>query len=304
MRQFVLVLALVLTTLGVRTGAAQSATMKPFELNLDRVKVNTFGGKLSDSRTYFVPTYSLVVSVYGSVWAGKGGAQAHGKFFVDGLDKPLMQGLAVKLQNDLVTRMRAAGYTVLTFEDVKDTPDVVGRSLDKDNEKWGFPVRKITPLTYIVAAPSDAQQFNNPGVGAAWPFRGIAKEKQLLVLSPELRFTVPQMWGVTRAGYASTSAGISTDPAMIFEGAWIAAVNAKGGTVNIMVDRHGMRLASEVTGTIKQLSEVKYNLSDEWKRTSGDFSMTIDPVAFTDGIMRVGLAVNTMVLSELAKAHH
>jgi len=302
MRKLALVLVLAAVAGRANSAGAQSAAMKPFELNMDRVKVNTFGGKLGDSRTYFVPAYTLVVSVHGSVWAQKGGAQSHGKFFVEGLTQPLMHELATKLQNDLITRMRAAGYTVLTYEELKDHPDVAGRGRDKTDEKWGFPIRRGTPLTYIIAAPSEEQQFNNPGVGAAWPFRGIAKEKQLMVLSPEVTFTVPQMWGQTRAGYATNSAGIATDPAMKLASAWIAAVNAKGGTVSILIQEHGMRLAAEVAGTIKQLKEEKYAFSKEWQRTSGDYSMTLDPVAFTDGIMRVGLAINTMILSEIAKA--
>lgn len=303
MRTFMVGLVLMTTVWHTSPVGAQSSAMKPFDLNMDRVKVNTFGGKLGDSRTYFVPSYNLVVSVHGSVWAQKGGAQAHGKFFVEGLTQPLMHELATKLQDDLVTRMRAAGYTVLTYDDLKNEADVVGRGRDKVNEKWGFPIRHGTPLTYIIAAPSEEQQFNNPGVGAAWPFRGIAKQKNLMVLSPEITFTVPQMYGQTRAGYSSNSAGIATDPAMMLQGAWIAAVNGKGGTVNIMVQQHGMRLAADSTGIIKQLSEQTYEFSKEWQRTSGDFSMTLDPVAFTDGIMRVGLAINAMIISELAKAH-
>lgn len=298
------IIALVFIVAGhANTVRAQSPAMKPFELNMERVKITKFGGKFSDSKTYFVPSYVLNVSVRGSVWASKGGAQAHGKFFVDGLEPPLMHGLAAKLQADLITRMRAAGYTVLTFEDLKSEPDVVGRSRDKIDEKAGLPVRHGTPLSYVIAAPTEEQQFNNGGQGAAWPFRGIAKEKGLMVLAPEITFTVPQMWGVTRAGYASNSAGISTDPAMMLEGAWIAAVNGKGGTISILIEKHGMRLATEVTGTIKQLSEESYNFSADWKRTSGDFSMTLDQVAFGDGVMRVGLAINAMIVAELDKAH-
>jgi hypothetical protein len=302
MRKVALVLALAIAAGQAHAIAAQSPAMKPFELNMEQVEVRKFGGKFSDSRTFFVPTYTLVVSVHGSVWAKKGGAQSHGKFFVEGMTQPLMHELATKLQTDLVTRMRAAGLTVLTYDDLKDHPDVAGRGRDKVDEQWGFPIRHGTPLAYIIAAPTEAQQFNNPGVGAAWPFHGLAKEKNLMVLSPEVTFTVPQMWGQTRAGYATNSAGIATDPAMKLESGWIAAVNAKGGTVNILIKEHGTRLAAENAGTIKQLSEKKYSISKEWQRTSGDYSMTLDPVAFTDGIMRVGLAINTMILSEIAKA--
>jgi hypothetical protein len=279
--------------------AAQSAAMKPFELNMDRVKSSDWGKQT----TYFVPSYDLIISVHGSVWAQKGGAQAHGKFFVDGLDKAMLHQLASKLESDLVTKIRGAGYTVLTYADLKDHPDVAKRGLDKDDEKWGLPIRWGQPLTYVIAAPTDAQQFNNPIQGAAWPWKGIAKEKDLVAVSPEITFSVPQMWGETRAGYSSNSAGINTDPAMIFEGAMVRGINPKGGMPFIQVQRHGQRLAAEKAGTIEKLNEDKTSFSKEWKRTSGDFSMTIDPVAFSDGILRVGLAMNDLIVKEIVKAH-
>lgn len=303
MRHFVLVLSLVVLAPGTRPVAAQSAAMKPFELNMDRVKVNGFGGNVGGVTSYFVPSYDLVISVKGSVWAQKGGAQAHGKFFVDGLDKPLLHELATKLQDDLVAKIRAAGYTALTYNDLKDHPDVIKRGLDQDDEKWGLPIRHGSPLTYVIAAPSDAQQFNNPIQGAAWPWRGIAKEKQLVAIVPELTFSVPQMWGVTRAGYSTNKAGIATDPAMIFEGAFVKGVDPKGGMPSIISQRHGQRLAAESTGTIKQLTEDKTSFSKEWQRTSGDFSMSLDPVAFSDGILRVGFAMNTLIVESVVKAH-
>jgi hypothetical protein len=297
--------ALVITSLfaSATAATAQSAAMKPFELNMDRVSTKKFGGSLGDSKTYFVPTYDLLVSVHGSVWSQKGGAQAHGKFFVDGLTKPLMHSLATKLQNDLVSRMRAAGFTVLTYDDMKGDPDVAKRGLDADEDKWGFPVRNIAPLSYIIAAPSEAQQFNNPIQGPAWPWRGIAKAKDLVAVSPELHFSVPQMWGQTREGFTTKEAGIATDPAMIFEGGTIFSITRKGGGETILIQRHGTRLASENAGTITKLSEDKTSFSAAWKRVSGDYSMTIDPVAFEDGVMRVGLAVNAMIVEKMVQAH-
>ncbi|MEP6590455.1 MAG: hypothetical protein ABJC19_04650 [Gemmatimonadota bacterium] len=282
---------------------AQSNDMAAFELNMDRVSVKKFGGSLGDSKTYFVPTYDLLVSVHGSVWAKKGGAQAHGKFFVDGVTPELMHSLATRLQDDLVTGMRAAGYTVLTFEEMKGEPDVTKRGLDTDEEKWGFPVRGIAPLSYVIAAPSPAQQFNNPIQGPVWPWRGIAKAKDLVAVSPELRFSLPQMWGETRAGVTTNQAGIAVDPAMVFEGGTIYSITRKGGGETILIQRHGERLAAENAGRITQLREDKTSFSSTWKRTSGDYAMVVDPVAFENGIMRVGKAVNTMLLNKLERAH-
>ncbi|MEA2235512.1 MAG: hypothetical protein QOC81_236 [Thermoanaerobaculia bacterium] len=303
MRKFVMSLALLASA---ATAAAQSAAMKPFEINMDRVKVASFGGNFASSKTYLIPTVNLVVSARGSVWAKSGGAKAHGKYYVDGLSKPMLQELASKIQNDLVTRMRAAGYTVLTYEDVKGEPDVASHGRDKLDDRYGLPTTGGLgmPVTFVVATPTDAQAFDSPVQGPAWWLRGIAKAKDLIVIVPEIKFTVPQMFGETESGYARDSAGIATDPAMVFEGAAIYGMNAKGGTPSIQVQRHGKRLAAEVTGMIRKVSEDKTTFSSTWETTSGDFVMTLDPVAFSDGILRVGYAVNALIVSETAKGRH
>ena len=136
MRKFVIALLLVSIA---ATASAQSPAMKPFEINMDRVKISNFGGNFGGSKTYLIPTVNLVVSARGSVWAKSGGAKAHGKYYVDGLSKPLLQELARKIQDDLVSRMRAAGYTVLTYEDVKAEPDIAGHSRNRPDEKYCRP---------------------------------------------------------------------------------------------------------------------------------------------------------------------
>jgi hypothetical protein len=285
---------------------AQSPAMKPFEINMDRVKVSAFGGNFGTTKTYLIPTVSIVVSARGSVWAKKGGAKAHGKYFVDGLQKPLMQDLAKKIQDDLVTRMRAAGYIVLTYDDVKSEPDIASHGLLHADPAFGLPTTGGLgmPVTFVVATPSDAQAFETPIQGPAWWLRGISKSKDLTVIVPEIKFTVPQMFGETESTVTRDSAGIATDPTMIFEGAMIYGVNPKGGGPAIQIQRHGKRTAADVTGTIKKVSEDKMTVHDLWETTSGDFVMTLDPTVFGDGILRVGFAVNGLIVSELAKEHH
>jgi hypothetical protein len=287
------------------TADAQSPAMKPFEINMDRVKIAKFGASLGESTTYIVPTWNLSVSAQGSVWAKSGGAKAHGRYFVDGLTKDVMQGLAKKLQDDLVARLRGAGYTVLTFDDVKSEPDVASHGLEKVDARYGLPTGGGfgAPVTFVNAAPSDAQAFDKPIQGHTWWLRGLAKAKNALTIIPEAKFTVPQMFGETESGYARNSAGIITDPAMVFEGATVAGGNAKG-TVGINIQRHGKRLAQEVTGTIRKIFEDKTTFNAAWETTSDDWVMTLDQTAFSDGILRVGFAINGLIVSEVQKAHH
>lgn len=281
--------------------AAQDA---PFEVNLDRVKV-AGGNRLGDSDTYFIPTFYLLVAAKGSAWASKGGAQAHAKWFVDGLTKEMMQDFSKKLHDDLATKIRAAGYKVLTYDDMKGDPALAEKNLMGTDEKWGMPTRKgiFESTRFVVGTPTDAQAYSFGITGPVWPFRGLAKDKQVVVLVPEIWFQAPQVSAKTEEGYKRASAGINFNPMMILESAVVWGLNPKQAGVSIIVQRHGSRHASENAGTITQLSEDKYNFSSDWKRTSGDFSFTIDPGAVAAGILRVGYALNSMIADKVREAH-
>jgi hypothetical protein len=248
-----------------------------------------------------------VISCSGSVWAqskaGGGNAKAHGKFYVQGLEKPLLQELARKIQDDFVAKLRETGATVLTHEDLKADPLVTAHGRLSPDEKWGFPTTTKAPLTYIIAAPTDAQSFAR-GVAASPMFwlQPMAKEKKLIVLTPEITFTVPQMWGEVDSGYKRDSAGIAVNSTMLLQGASIFVNNPQGSFTNIQIMTHGQRPASEVTGTVKKLSEDKTQFSASWGQSSSDWVMKLDPEAFSNGVLRVGYAINDYVVAAVKKA--
>lgn len=285
---------------------AQSPAMKPFEINMDRVRVSSFGGNFGGTDTYLIPTVRLRVSVQGSVWAQKGGAKTHGKYFVAGADHDVMQDLAAKLQNDLVTKMRAAGYKVLTYDDVKSEPDVAGQSHDSVDSRYGLHTSGGLgmPVTFVDATPSDAQAWASPAAGPAWPFRGLAKAKNLTVIIPELTFTTPQMFAKTERNVFGDKAGISMDPTMIFEGAMVVGLTPKGGGPAIQVQQHGKRTASDAPGKIVKASEENMHVHNISDFTSADFVMELDKDAFADGILRVGFALNDVIVAQVKKDHH
>lgn len=299
MRRVALCLSLALTV----SAAAQSPAMKPFDLNMDRVKVSTFGGNFAQTKTYLIPTYTFQISSLGSVWAKAGRTKAHAKYYVLGLDKALLQGISKTLQDDLIARMKSAGYSVLTYEDVKGEPDVSSHGLLKIDDRYGLPTGGGLgmPVTFVIANPTDAQAFENPVQGPAWWLRSLSKAKELTVIVPELTFTTPQMFGQASSTEHVDSAGISTDPRMIFEGAKIYGMTPKGGQPMIAVQQHGKRTAADVAGTIKKVSEDRTSVSHVFETTTDDYIMQLDPTAFSDGILRVGLAVNEMIVAEIKK---
>ncbi|MEO6568398.1 MAG: hypothetical protein ABIO94_06505 [Opitutaceae bacterium] len=295
----------ILTASLMLVSAAIGAETKPFELNPDRVKISDPKGL--NAKTYFVPGVNLVISCSGSVWAqskkGGGNAQAHGIFYVQGLEKSLVQELARKVQDDFVAKLRETGATVLTYEDLKSDPLVTAHGRLSPDEKWGFPTTSKSPLTYIIATPTDAQSFAR-GIAASPTFwlQPMAKEKKLTVLTPEITFTVPQMWGEVDSGYKRDAAGIAVNSTMLLHGASIYVNNPQGSFTHIQIQTHGQRPASEVTGTVKKLSEDNTSFSSSWGRSSSDWVMKLDPDAFSDGVLRVGYAINTYVVAAVKKA--
>ncbi len=301
-RRFLLSLALFLAPLAITARAEP----KPWEINMERVKVVDAKGLANKANTYFVPSFNLTVSCSGSVWAqsraGGANAQAHGKFYVKGLDKALLQGLARQLQDDLVAKLRATGATVLTYDDLKGDPRIAGHGRLSPDAKWGFPTWSQDPLTYVRVTPTDEQEFER-GLAASPTFwmHAIAKEKNLIILLPEVTFTVPQMWGEVDSGYKRDSAGIAVNSAMMLHGAMIYVDNPQGSFTGIQVQQHGKRLAQEVTGKVRLMSEDKTEFSKAWQRSSSDWVMTLDPQAFSDGILRVATAINTMTVGQIKK---
>jgi hypothetical protein len=277
--------------------------MKPFEVNMDRVKVSTFGGNFSQPKSYLIPTYTIQVSSLGSVWAKAGRTKAHAKYYVEGLDKALMQGLSTKLQADLVAKMKAAGYPVLTYEDVKSDPDVSSHSLLKIDSRFGLPTGGGLgmPVTFVIANPTDPQAFDSPIQGPAWWLRGISKARNVTVIVPELTFTTPQMFGQASSTEHEDSAGVSTDPRMLLESAKIYGMTPKGGQPMIMVQQHGKRTAADVAGKIIRVSEERTHVSHVFETGSDDYVMALDQTAFSDGVLRVGFAINDLIVAEIKK---
>lgn len=286
-----------------------AAALTPFEVNMDRVKATKFGGSFSDTKVYFVPTVNLMISAYSNVWSQKknslsgANAQAHAKVYVKGLDKELVQGLAKNIQDDLIAKMRAAGCTVLTYDDMKANPEIAGHGREAPDSKWGLPTTSEDPHTFVIAAPSDEQVLSRGITGPAFWMKGIAKEKNLTAIVPDIFFVVPIAYGQGEVGYKRAEASVAVNPGMQLHKAMIYGINPKGGTPAIQIQTHGKRLASEAAGQLKKLSDDTTKFSASWNRSSADYMFTLDPQAFSDGILRVGYAVNDVIVAEIKKGH-
>lgn len=283
----------------------------PFDLNEDRIKVVHEGDFEAD--TYLIPTVYLHIAARTQTDAKNEGASAKARVFVEGFTKEMAQGLARKIYDDLVQKVRDAGYKVLTYDDVKG--DVAAFARMEANPKFGMPVKmfdKGPGIDFMIVTPSDEQAFDyNFATGPTWPWRDMTKSRKVVTILPQIYYNLPQVWAEKGGGMFSSSVKIKIDPAMKLYLAFINGLPPDLGWCSINIQEHGKRLAAENAGSVQKLAEDKFDSGTKdvgsglatWQRTVSDIAFVIDPKAVSDGILRVGYAINSRTVKTLKDSH-
>lgn len=325
-----LVLALGLSALAVGTLPAQSptATAAAAPAVADPIalgdQLNVDGEKHFRGMTrVLVPTVVVRLATRGSLTVVNQGrffqtdgktAKAKGKFVVAGLDKEFAQSLARQLHDDFVARLRTAGYTVLTYDDVKDNPEVVGMKRYRADDEYGMPTGgpQGSKNTYVVAFPSDAQAIDPPFQGYAWGFRKVSKELDATLLVPEYVVDAPLLTGSKRHGIASRGASVSVFPEMMVN-AYVAMATAKGGWGSIRLKGpigdvaedvgqigdakdDSPKFANAIAAGLSELSALGADLQSK----SGIWGMKLNRPAYTAGVLRGGVSFNVAAVQAMA----
>lgn len=275
---FTLCSALVLTGCATPGGGGQGAAAPsavpetPLSKTLGVTAINP-EDLISYANTVVVPTVYVKLLVEGHATAvQKGGnrvgsnanaVRASAKYKVLGIDKKLAQDIARQAYDDFVTKLRAAGYTVLTYNDIRDREYVKSADREKADATWGMPVESSREgnETYVVAAPSDDQYFKsgfNGGVFNQFISLGKPTFKDATVIIPSYTINAPQVWGETDANTATISANIKTEPSMRLQSAnapWMGApkVRMMNGIPGVMTQ--GPVKVSETVGTLTLIPE-------------------------------------------------
>ena len=281
----------------------RAAEPPPFEINMDRVEIG-HKSEFAASKTYFIPTVYLRIAAKYVTSIKNKNASAKAKIYVGGLDKAMLQGLARQVYDDLVAKVRAAGFTVLTYDDLK--ADLVGLDRMQPNPKFGFPTKFFTigsPIDYAIVTPSDEQTID---WGASWPttpYQKIAKGKNVVVLVPEVYFNLPEVLATKGSNSMFDSAGLSFLPTMKLYSGMVWGLPPNLGGPSIIVREHGKRLAAEVVGSMKKVSE-QNNKYGDWSQFVGDYDFILDPPAFSTGVLRVCYALNDLTVKTIKGAQH
>lgn len=288
----------------------------------------------SYGKVVVVPTAYLKLLVDGSVFAAKQGSalaslgggssnsvKAKAEYKVAGIDKEFAQGLAKQAYDDFVAKLRGAGYTVLSYDDIKDRDFVAGAARDTGKADWGMPTEK--PVggrdTYVVAAPSDEMAFKVgfTGVFAEFVKYGKPKFTDAALVIPTYTINAPQAWADTDSGYNRIEASTNVVPGMNLQYAnatWMGApkVRMGGGNLPGVVTKAAVVNISENAGTLSKVdttSNAANGLSKALSMLGGggsisansaDYTFTIDKAAYSAGALNGIASFNAEVAKALA----
>lgn len=260
-----------------------------------------------ETKTILVPTVILRVATEGSVFVAKGAgsstASAKGSYAVHGLDKAALMALAAELQENFVKKLRADGWTVLTYEDVKADPEIVKLERRAADGALGLPAEKDngSRASYALVSPTEAQSFKPAMQGVHWPFRFIAKARNATVVIPQIDIIAPQVWGETRKGYKSASAEVKHLPGMNLNFAMILVLTPKGGGGVVCKLKHAIVNTGENVGTFVDAKDTSPGAANgiskglsilggggSINRASAAYQFAIEPKAFNSAVLRGG----------------
>ncbi len=168
---------------------------------------------VSSGKTLLIPTAYVTLVTDGRVSAskqagafqqGNATARAAANFKVQGIDKAYAQRLATAALDNLIGQLRAAGYTVLTYSDVKDR-DVFRNAAREAGPK----ADSEGGLNTLTVAPSDEQLFQsgfNGGLFSEFISGGKTRIGDATLIIPQYSFHAPQAWAEGSRGYNSVSA--------------------------------------------------------------------------------------------------
>jgi hypothetical protein len=317
---------------GVATGAIAKPATGDYTAPTSEVKVEVVKpNHLNSGTVLIVPTAYVRLPVSGKVSVSEQGSalrtigsnasantvKASAQFAVKGLDKALAQKIAADAYNDFVAQLRASGYTVLTYADIKDRDAVKDAGRMKPDGDLGLPTEKILggAATAVIAAPSDEQAFEGGFAGGAFnQFIRFGKTKldDGILIIPQYTIVAPQMWGEKNSNTATIGVAIKGVPAMELTHAsasWltnkpkvemmsgIPGVHLKG--VTGLSDKVGTLLMAEDTtsGAANAVSRGLGFLSGKGSiaSSSAKFEMTIDRNAYAAAAVGGARKFNTEV---------
>lgn len=271
-----------------------------FDINRDRAKASDIG-RCAKAQPFLVPTLYLYTSARVKVSAGGGlnNASAKARVYVDLPEKPELQRMAGVFQDQIVGQLRAAGYQVLTWDDIKG--DVTDKARMKINPRYGMPTkdfRNFPGVDFVVATPSDDQALD---YGMFGPTRNFDKATartgatqlvtEVYLIAPDMSASASKSQGLT---YKNSSAKINYLPSLHIGAIMMYGITAKGAWCSLGVQEMGWRPLALPAGEIRQVSRDTTSYGD-WATLSSDYTFVVDEPAMRIGVDAAARSLGRLV---------
>ncbi len=169
----------------------------------------------------------------------------------------LAQEVATTLHKDLIAKLKAEGWKVLTLDDVKGNKGmkkVKWAKTDKNTLSQGLRVErkdgKFLGMSaaggggagYVIALPKGQDFIKPPIQGPAWPFRKVVSSKKANIYIPSYTINTVNFKTEEKSRSRTASTSVSFDPLVSFAGASTAYLNPKaaGGAIALKQDAYGL----------------------------------------------------------------
>ena len=318
-----------------RAQAADAAAPAASAAAAPRLSLSVFVANPEDlldtNRTLLVPTAYVGLLTDGRVSAaqrsglfsgGNNTVRASASYKVSGIDKAFAQQLARQALDDFVAQMRAAGFTVLTYAEVREREVFKSAQRESATGPMGLPVLSEGGNNFVVAAPSDEQHFKSSLAGgdfAEFISGGKTRIGDATLVIPRYLFAAPQAWAEGESGYKRISAEANVAEGMNMLQArayWlgqpksrmmrgIPGVATRQQVINV-TERAGS--VSKTADTTPQAANALGGLlsalggGGNTQRSSGEYLLTVDRDAFAQGVMNGARTFNAEVSKVAAEA--
>lgn len=179
-------------------------------------------------------------------------------------DVAALRAIADELYQDLATKLRAAGWEVLTYEETKTDPVLSGIRQESVDPKLGAPLRKVNlgkqKMHYTIATPPGMPALDPGMTTPLWGLRSMLKDREAHALETTYRFDPVALQGQSRHGIGHNTASTNAEANLVLSFAQASFLSNKsaGGSIRL---KNAIAVTGGV-GEIKKMADASPHLAN------------------------------------------
>ena len=272
--------------------------------------------KFKSSDTILVPTLYLHTLVEGAYTQSNKNAHAKAKYAITNLSPELGAELATAIYQDLIQKLKASGWKVLTYADTKDHPGWQKLKQIQPHKELGVPGFDFNfghgnqlwmtslPQGSFLASPI---KIGNPGSANLHKIHTkIAKDLGVNLLFPVFRYDGPVAYGTKSRGYKRKSASANIAPVLdlAYVHSGFYSQKAAWGGVN---SKESVRVSENIGSILEvgssQSKDVSLFTFDTFRSIAkGDYQVTLDLDVYKNAILKSATDYNSLLVEALKEA--